>query len=171
MKGAEIVFITMPSSTDFTGPIIGILGVLIGSAFGIYGLRWQHQAQREYDIRKIAANLLAAGEEIRDDYMDMKDREAVRTTDMERVLGAADAGLNEMYRHHRHLELVAEPKVADAAETYLEASAVYHKYTRSLYGDGAKPSDETAAKSYAAWNEAKAGLVALLNKKRVKDGK
>jgi hypothetical protein len=41
-----------------------------------------------------------------------------------------------MYRHHRHLELVAESKVADAAETYLEASAIYQTYTRSLYGNG-----------------------------------
>jgi hypothetical protein len=46
MIPAEIVFITMPASTDFTGPIIGIVGVLIGSAIGFLGIRWQHKAQR-----------------------------------------------------------------------------------------------------------------------------
>lgn len=170
MKGAEIVFITMPASTDFSGPIIGIAGVLIGSAIGFLGLWWQHNAQRAYDIRKIAANLLAAGEELRDDYVDTK-RSARRITEMDRILRAADAKLNEMFRHHRHLELVAKPDVADAAKTYLGASAVYHKYTRSLYGDGKKPSDDTAAKSDDSWNEAQAELIALLNKDRVKDDK
>lgn len=167
MIPAEIVFITMPASTDFTGPIIGIVGVLIGSAIGFLGLRWQHKAQREYDIRKIAANLLAAGEELRDDYNDKKSS-GLRTSDMDKVLGTADAKLNEMYRHHRHLELVAEPKVAVAAETYLEASAMYQTYTRSLYGTGQKPSDDTAVKTYERWNEAKEDLLVLLNKKRVK---
>lgn len=171
MTPFEIVFVTMPATTDFTGPIIGIVGVLIGSAIGFSGLWWQHNAQRRYDIRKIAANLLAAGEELRDDYGDAKNN-GRRLAQMDKILAAADTKLNEMYRHQRHLELVAKPNVADAAETYLAASGVYHKYTRSLFGDGSQPSDAAVDESYGSWNQASATLKGLLNKKqRVQDRK
>lgn len=169
MIPAEIVFITMPAPTDFTGPIIGIAGVLIGSAIGFLGLWWQHHAQRAYDIRKITANLIAAGEELRDDYLGRNN--SASTSEMNRILGAADAKLNEMYRHQRHLELVSKPNIANAAETYLEASGVYHTYTRSLYGASPKPSDEALSNSYVRWNEAKVALIALLNKDRAEEGK
>jgi hypothetical protein len=168
MIPAEIVFITMPATTDFTGPIIGIGGVLLGSLAAFLGIRYQLRQQRLYDIRRLAANLIAAGEELRDAYLAKKDAR-IDVPTMPAWLALMDAKSDEMFRLLRHLELLSSTNASDAAEAYVAASSPYGKYAHSLYGEGHKPNAELIASTYTDWNEARDAFTTILQSKRGKD--
>ena len=161
MIPSELIFISMPATTDFTGPLIGIGGVLIGSAIGFFGLRWQQSTQRGYDIRKLGAELIAAGEKICHGYLS-KSRGGVDSDDR-LFIDRANANHDEMVRLQRHLELIAPGNVFVAVEDFVLNSSQFHLYAYSHYGLDAHPSSDAVDMAFRLWQEARKKLITTLS--------
>lgn len=165
---AELVFVTMTSTPDLTGPFIGIGGVVLGSLAAFLSLRHQLRQQRLYDLMKLCANLIAAGEELRDDYLAKKDTR-IDVLTMPAWLSLMEAKKDEMLRIQRHAELLAKEKLADAAEDYVGATVPYLNYSHALYGSGRTPDDNLLAKTYESWEEARQAFLDVLKSKGGRD--
>lgn len=157
---SEAVTVVLENPTDWTGPVVGILGVVLGALMGLAGIRWQHDAQRAYDVRKLCAAFIHDGEQIRDTVRE--NLGSFRMPDVDTFLHLLRTKSGEMTRMQRQLELVAGRKVDVAAQRYWEASEAFLNITEHYFNRGAQPPDELMSEANATWTEARDELVAEL---------
>lgn len=154
---AETVTVVMENPTDWTGPAVGILGVVLGALMGLQGLRWQHDAQRAYDVRKLCAAFIHDGEIIRDSYLTNAD--GLLVSDVAPLLRSLRAKSDEMTRTQRQLELIAHRKVDVAAHRYWLASDHYVDVADHHFKLRAKPNREGLTDANLTWITARDCLI------------
>ncbi|WP_445154141.1 hypothetical protein ACTWLI_12500 [Arthrobacter sp. Hor0625] len=105
------------SAPDWTGPIVGIIGVVLGSLMGLAGIRWQHDAQRAYDVRKLCAEFIAVVDEIRLMFWSTTEND-LSPLALDDVLLKMNQATGQINLIRRHLELVAPVQTERLAAAY-----------------------------------------------------
>jgi len=164
MKAAETVTVVLQTPTDFTGPLIGILGVLIGSAFAFISLRWQHKAQQNYDVRKKCADLISIGDTIAVGYLERFS--GFFEFDEAAILSANEGRVEEMRRILQHLQLIATPKLQVRAQEYVNAADNFAAVTLLESKTKRKGRQESLTRMQKQWWSAREHLVNALRPKR-----
>lgn len=157
---AEVITVVVESPPDWTGPIVGILGVVLGALMGLAGIRWQHDAHRAYDIRKQCAELIAIGENLRNSYLQNRNGMVVTAVPgfLDNLAGKAD----QMDRILRQLELIAPGKTEKLAKAYSRTADHYQELGLRHYKFKNKPDLNELAAASTAWVTARSELVAAL---------
>lgn len=154
----ELTTIIVHSPTDFTGPLIGIGGVLIGSFLGFWGLRWQHTAQKQYDLRKLAAELLARGEELKEAYVEKRNG-GVEVRPFVAMLGDR---ASRMMLIQRHLELMAPRHIHEMGDSYCTASKRYAELGFQHHGLNKRPDEKVMEAADAEWSAARENFISAV---------
>lgn len=160
---SETVTVVVGNAPDLTGAAFGFLGVVVGSLLGLAGVRWQHDAQRSYDVRKLCATFIHDGEAIHDAYLQNSD--GMLAAEVPAFLRGLRVKSDEMTRTQRHLELIAETRVDVAAHRYWLASDHYVDIAEHHYKLRAKPTREALAEAQRSWRESRDALINELKPK------
>lgn len=166
---AETVTVVLENPTDWAGPAVGIIGVVLGSLMGLAGIRWQHDAQRAYDVRKLCAVFIHDGEFIRDGYLGSAN--VMLVSEVAPFLRGLRAKSDEMIRTQRHLELIADPRVDVTANRYWLACDHYVDVAEHHYKLRAKPTREALVEANSNWRESRDALIEELKPRPRRGGK
>lgn len=158
---AETLTVVVQATPDWTGPVVGILGVVLGSLMGLSGIRWQHDAQKAYDVRKQCADLISTGENVRNSYLE--NRNGMVVSEIPAYLEGLAAKIDQMDRIRRHLELIASKKTEERGKAYSEATEKYHEMALLHYKFKNKPTNDDLRYASAGWSAARSKLIAELN--------
>lgn len=115
MTSADTITVIAQSAPDVTGPLVGIVGVALGSLLGLAGLRWQQKANVMHDIRKNVAELLVNGQTIWLAFDSVAN--PARGENTHEVADTAKAA-RRMRELVAYIELVAEVKTFRACEYF-----------------------------------------------------
>lgn len=154
---AETVSVVVENATDWTGPVVGILGVVLGALMGLAGIRWQHDAQRAYDVRKLCATFIHDGEFIRDGYLNNPD--GVLVSEVGSLLQGLRTKSDNMVRTQRHLELIADVRIDIAANRYWLACDHYVEIAEQHYKRRIKPNRDVLIEANTNWRESRDSLI------------
>lgn len=165
----ETITVLVQGSTDWTGPVVGIVGVVLGALMGLAGIRWQHDAQRAFDVRKLCAAFIHDGEFIRDGYLDNPD--GILVTEIPLFLQRLRAKSDDMTRAQRHLELIADMRIDIAANRYWLACDHYVDIAEDHYKRRHKPGRDVLIGANTNWRESRDALIQELKPRPKRGGK
>lgn len=165
----ETVTVVVESAPDWTGPTVGIIGVVLGSVMGLAGIRWQHDAQRAYDVRKLCAVFIHDGEAIHDGYLSKAN--GMLASEVRPFLQGLRDKSDEMTRTQRHLELIANPTIDIAANRYWLACDHYVDIAEKHYERLTKPQRDLLVEANENWIQSRDALIQELKPHPVGGGK
>lgn len=108
---------------DLAVPLVGFLSTLVGAAVGLFGLRWQHRAQKQHEIRSKGADLIFLGDQHRAALKRPAQMLSRPITLREAPPPSpGQVRLDQMRAIVRYLELVASQKTYALASEYRSAT-------------------------------------------------
>lgn len=134
----------------------------MGSIIGFFAIRWQVRSQQKQEVLRLTANLITAGEEMREIYV-YRRKGGMQPPRPEDYMAVINAKVDELYRIFRHLELVTKRPVAKRAKKFLNASRDFHSHAEKHFGSGTAPTETAVAASVQKWEFTKDALVMGVN--------
>lgn len=146
---------------DWGIALVGLGGALVGALVGFFAVIWQHGAQKAYELRQRAAELITLGEEITDEF-DSKNASGILTADIPEFNLLLEEKERAMTLILRMLELTAPQRSYRAASTYGSNTFEFVSLGRRRFTSGNKPTPSQIQDARLEWQVSRDALIAHL---------